>query len=119
MAIMYILIEIDQTLDNLITNQELLKKNSNNQELLLELEALNKTQESLKSHLDYLIESFNHLRIQFAKIPYGEIKNTIYNKLIALKNISNYPLKEHLLTFRPHIIRLRKNRLKKNTFASR
>lgn len=90
-----ILSQINRTLDQLIENQAALHQVTGNPLFSQEIEALQKTQESLLSHLIYLD---NFLKEKGA----SSTQEDIYDKLSLFSELSSSLAKKVRTNYRPH-----------------
>jgi len=105
------LIEIEQTLNQLIENQTILSSLNEYEEISYELKVLEKTQESLKAHLLFLGSMYEKAPKKTIRIYEREKKRNIYLKSIHYNQIAPSPLQTFPKIFKTNSIKLRKNRL--------
>jgi len=105
--------EIEITLDNLIENQMLLNRVKKQLDLDFEVEALLKTQESLRSHLFFLSEIYEKISFSI-KIRLSEsMRKRIYQKATTYQHLSEFTLGSFHQLFQPTSFQIRKNRKKR------
>jgi hypothetical protein len=99
--------DFEETLARLIENQETLNTILNNQDMLIEKEALLKTQESLKAHMVFLSDIYPKERKVMKGLYIKE--QTLIQKFSYLKKISDIQIQ---IPFNSNF-NLRKSRFKK------
>lgn len=103
--------DICQTLELMRENEEALLSLS--EEMKFEKEALQRAQESLVAHLDFLKDEYQKTKKLFSKMKFVEIKQTIFEKVLSYNRIAHRPLTGYLDLFRESNVRIRRRRVNK------
>ncbi len=103
--------EIGKTLEYLRQNEEALL--SLNMHMQLEKEALERTQDSLLAHLEFLKGEYQKIERSFSRIKYSSEKHSIYQKVLEFNQIAHRPLMGYLPLFKESNISIRKRRKSK------
>ena len=118
--------KICETLDLLTKNEKALLLLRNEMALLndsplplmtdgmkLEKEALDRAQDSLLAHLDFLKNEYQRTRKLFEKMKFVQDKHLVYEKVLNFNRVAKRPLIGYLELFRQSNVQVRKRRISK------
>ncbi len=108
--------ELAKTLDCLKQNEEALL--SLPMHMQLEKEALERTQDSLLAHLEFLKGEYQKIEKSFSRLKYSAEKEILYQKVLDFNRIAKRPLMGYLPLFRESNILIRKRRTSKVLVAN-
>lgn len=101
--------EISTTLERLKENEEALS--SIEHDMFFEKEALDRTQESLLSRLEFLKGEYLKAQSFYLKLKFIPEKQIIYEQILAFNRIAKRPLTGYLPLFRESNTHLRRRRM--------
>lgn len=107
-----IVAHIDATLDQLIQNASVIKQLSNNKQYEEELMHLQKTQESLLSHLMHMDELLGHQQKKKQQIITNDNSKAVKTKLVKLSRLNAQVVKRVSKSFVPKRKKRKKTLLK-------
>jgi hypothetical protein len=109
--------DIELTLDKLIENQVLLNRVKKHLALDFEVEALLKTQESLRAHLFFLSDIYEKISFSIKMRLSESMRKRIYQKAAEYQLLSAFTLGSIHQLFQPASFRIRKSRKKRSPIS--